>query len=194
MSIAKQTRLMSLIETAANIAVGFAIQVVASYYVLPWFGFRASVGDVLGIGAIMTVISILRQFLLRRFYEARRVHKAPPEFIHIIEEIAAERLRQIHGEKYTLDHDDQLADGELADMAACYAVSGGIVDRQARKRLLSVGKKKNKPVPANLIEEIWPGDIHHFKPSNARRDLIKSAALAIAEIGRLERLFKKSKI
>ena len=41
--------------------------------VFPWFGLPAHLDDALAIGAIFTVVSILRSFLLRRLFEAIRV-------------------------------------------------------------------------------------------------------------------------
>lgn len=69
----KQSRLMSLIEAIANVAVGYGVAVVTQMVVFPWFGLPARLDDALAIGAIFTVVSILRSFLLRRLFEAIRV-------------------------------------------------------------------------------------------------------------------------
>lgn len=69
----KQTRLMSLVESVANVVVGYGIAVATQLAVFPWFGLPANFDDALAIGAIFTIISILRSFLLRRVFEAMRV-------------------------------------------------------------------------------------------------------------------------
>lgn len=65
----RQSRRASLIEAIANILVGYGIATVANYYVLPLFGYHVSFADSAGIGLIMTVISLLRSYLLRRAFD-----------------------------------------------------------------------------------------------------------------------------
>jgi len=69
----KQSRLMSLIEAIANVVVGYGVAVSTQLMVFPWFGLPARLDDALAIGAIFTVVSILRSFLLRRLFEEIRV-------------------------------------------------------------------------------------------------------------------------
>ena len=66
----KQSKLMSLIEAIANVAVGYGIAVLTQLVVFPWFGLPARVGDALAIGLIFTAVSIARSFALRRLFEA----------------------------------------------------------------------------------------------------------------------------
>lgn len=72
----KQSRLMSLIEAVANVAVGYGVAVMTQLLVFPWFGLPARVSDALAIGAIFTVVSIVRSFALRRLFEAIQVRAA----------------------------------------------------------------------------------------------------------------------
>lgn len=69
----KQSCLMSLIESVANVLVGYGVAVATQLIVFPWFGLPARLDDALAIGAIFTVVSILRSFLLRRLFEEIRV-------------------------------------------------------------------------------------------------------------------------
>ncbi|MEH0069324.1 hypothetical protein V6L77_01685 [Pannonibacter sp. Pt2-lr] len=69
----KQSRLMSLVEVVANVIVGYGVAVVTQLVVFPWFGLPARLDDAMAIGAIFTIISILRSFLLRRVFETIRV-------------------------------------------------------------------------------------------------------------------------
>ena len=63
-----QSRWMSLMEAATNIAVGYGLAVLTQVLVFPLFGLRVSLGDNLGIGAVFTVVSLVRSFALRRIF------------------------------------------------------------------------------------------------------------------------------
>lgn len=66
-----QTRIGSFTESLANVAIGYCIAVVSQLVVFPWFGVRASLSQNLGIGVCFTVISIVRQYVIRRVFNAR---------------------------------------------------------------------------------------------------------------------------
>ena len=72
----RQSRRMSLVESLANVLVGYGIAVATQGVVFPWFGLRTSLSDDLAIGAVFTVVSIIRSYALRRFFEALRVRIA----------------------------------------------------------------------------------------------------------------------
>jgi hypothetical protein len=65
-----QTRLMSLVESVANIFVGYGVAVVTQLLVFPLFGLGASLADNLVIGLIFTIVSLARSYALRRFFNA----------------------------------------------------------------------------------------------------------------------------
>lgn len=67
-----QTRIGSLAEAAANIAVGFGINFAANLIVLPWFGFDVAAGDAFGIGLVFTAISLARSYVIRRWFNGLR--------------------------------------------------------------------------------------------------------------------------
>lgn len=71
-----QTKTGSLIEAAANIAVGFAINWCANMVVLPWFGLQVSAGTAFHIGLVFTVISLVRSYVLRRWFNGLRFGNA----------------------------------------------------------------------------------------------------------------------
>ncbi|MCV3817780.1 hypothetical protein [Pseudomonas aeruginosa] len=84
-------------------------------------------------------------------------------------DVQAERRRQVDAEGWTPEHDDEHNGGELADAAACYALSAaGWSTYAARER--------------------WPWPLEWWKPSTARRDMVKACALGLAEIERLDRV------
>lgn len=66
-----QTRLGSLIEVLFNIAIGFAINWVANIYILPLYGFHITGGQAFSMGLIFTVISVVRSYVIRRWFNAR---------------------------------------------------------------------------------------------------------------------------
>jgi hypothetical protein len=69
---AKQSNTMSLIEAAANVVVGFALAVLTQLLVFPFFSLSVGLEENLIIGGIFTVVSLLRSYTLRRFFEAVR--------------------------------------------------------------------------------------------------------------------------
>jgi hypothetical protein len=68
----RQSRLMSLVEAIANVAVGYSLAVVTQALLFPMFGFTTTFAQNLGIGAVFTVVSVLRSYALRRLFEALR--------------------------------------------------------------------------------------------------------------------------
>ncbi|WP_235213980.1 hypothetical protein ACIRTW_06880 [Pseudomonas aeruginosa] len=88
-------------------------------------------------------------------------------------DVQAERRRQVEAEGWTPEHDDGHSHGQMARAAACYALAGS--------------SAPNDGTAALLVSLAWPWDEQWWKPSTARRDLVKACALALAEIERLDR-------
>lgn len=74
-----QTRTGSLAEAGANIAVGFSINWCANMVVLPLFGFHVTGGEAFGIGVVFTVISLVRSYVLRRWFNGLKFGNSEPE-------------------------------------------------------------------------------------------------------------------
>lgn len=66
-----QTRLGSLIEAAMSTAIGLVVSVIANQLIFPRFGFHPTLGENVAISVIYTFISILRQYIVRRWFNAR---------------------------------------------------------------------------------------------------------------------------
>ena len=66
-----QTRIGSLIEAITNIVIGFAINFTANLLILPLVGFNVTVGQAFDIGIFFTFVSIGRQYVVRRWFNAR---------------------------------------------------------------------------------------------------------------------------
>ena len=71
----KQSRLMSLAESLANVLVGYGVAVATQMLVFPLFGLAVTVTENLLIGLIFTAVSIVRSYALRRGFEALRVRQ-----------------------------------------------------------------------------------------------------------------------
>ena len=63
-----QSRIASFIESWANVIVGGPINYVLNIIVLGAFGFTLSWGRAFWISVVFTVVSIVRSFALRRFF------------------------------------------------------------------------------------------------------------------------------
>jgi len=91
--------------------------------------------------------------------------------------IAAERLRQLDVEGYTVITDSLYSNNELVRAAICYAAPAGM--------------RKDKPYsdPETVfIPMMWPWAFKHWKPTadDRVRELVKAGALIAAEIDRLQ--------
>lgn len=63
-----QTRKHSLLESLANIAIGYGIALIAQLVIFPLFGGHFSMLDNLKIGALFTIVSLVRSYFLRRLF------------------------------------------------------------------------------------------------------------------------------
>ena len=73
-----QTKLGSFVEAWANIAVGFAINFTANMIFLPLFGFSTlTAAKAFGIGLVFTAISLVRQYVLRRWFNRAKFGNEP---------------------------------------------------------------------------------------------------------------------
>jgi hypothetical protein len=111
--------------------------------------------------------------------ETRDVFKFYEGHKRALADINAERLRQVRdglgGEGWSPEHDDEHADGEMAKAAACYALG--------KDTLVGIGGQRI---------HIWPWEDFWWKPKDRRRDLVRAAALIVAEIERIDRAAKDS--
>ena len=69
----KQSRTMSLVEAVANVVVGYGVAVITQMLVFPLFGLQTTLAQNLKMGAVFSIVSIIRSFALRRIFEAIRV-------------------------------------------------------------------------------------------------------------------------
>lgn len=167
----KQSRFMSMLESIINIAVGFGISLGAQMLFLPMLGVSISFSQNLFFALIMTVISIARSYLLRRVFEALHIRRPLSPFMSAV---VAERYRQIEQEGWSAEHDDGHYTGELATAGSFYARHAGL--------------PPGEPPPYG-----WAWSAHWWKPAGFRRDLVKAAALILAEGEKFDRSRKNKR-
>jgi hypothetical protein len=101
-----------------------------------------------------------------------------------LNDVDRERQRQIVEEGWSFAHDDAHDDGALARAGAAYAEYAGSSEGDAVRRDWD---NRNEGVP-----DCWPWARKWWKPKDRRRDLVRAAALIVAEIERLDRLDLKA--
>lgn len=70
-----QTRVQSAIEALANVLVGYGVAIASQLLVFPLFGIHVPLSSNLAIGAWFTVISLLRSYVLRRWFNGLKFKK-----------------------------------------------------------------------------------------------------------------------
>lgn len=174
----KQSVLASWIETIASTATGFLISLALQYLVCWYYGLELKLHDNLAIIALFTVASLARGFLWRRLMERFHVRRKLSPFMQAV---VAERYRQIEQEGWSLDHDDKHKVGDLCAAGACYALQADTWEKFPAT---------TKTMPPTY-PSFWPWSHSWWKPVGFRRDLVKAAALILAEGERFDRLKTK---
>ena len=70
-----QTRLESLVEVIINVAIGWVTRIVVQLLLFPLFNINLPLSDQFWISTVFTVISIVRSYVIRRWfnYELHRI-------------------------------------------------------------------------------------------------------------------------
>ena len=71
----EQTKLESAIEVVVNVLIGYVVATASQIMIFPLFGIFLPLSDNLLIGAYFTAISIVRGYVVRRFFNSGRVAK-----------------------------------------------------------------------------------------------------------------------
>lgn len=66
-----QSKKDSLIESLTSTTIGIIIGIVLNLTILPIFGYPVSLSDSLWISVIFTVISIIRSYIIRRWFNSK---------------------------------------------------------------------------------------------------------------------------
>lgn len=107
-------------------------------------------------------------------------------------DVLAERRRQVKAEGWTPEHDDEHDGDEMAIAAACYALPEHVhkFRRQSDERSSERGLSDPDDIITRKVPKLWPETwaCWWWKPKSRRIDLVRAAALLIAEIERLDRM------
>ena len=66
-----QSKRESMIETLTNVCIGLLISFIANMLVLPLFGYDINLTDGVLISIIFTIISIVRGYMVRRWFNSK---------------------------------------------------------------------------------------------------------------------------
>ncbi|RLZ06831.1 hypothetical protein EAH57_14980 [Acinetobacter sp. 2JN-4] len=101
-----------------------------------------------------------------------------------INDVVAERQRQIQKKGYTPDHDDLYEQNELVRAASEYT-----------NQVIGRGwffERHPALYQSEVASDFWPWDKSYWKPKSPREDLVRATAMLIAEIERLDRKSEKT--
>ena len=66
-----QTKKQSFIETLTSVFAGWLIGVILNLTILPLFDYNITVVDSLWVSLIFTVVSVIRSYTIRRFFNSK---------------------------------------------------------------------------------------------------------------------------
>lgn len=101
--------------------------------------------------------------------------------VFAIGDVITERKRQINQEGYSTKSDDAYQQNELLRAAVCYA------DNVVSRGWVHDSHFGPEVYQSEEAPDLWPWGLDFWKPKNPRLDLVRAAALLIAEIERMDR-------
>ena len=66
-----QSKKHSMMESIVNILIGYSVAVISQLLVFPIYDIEVTFSDNLLIGLYFTIISLIRSYLVRRYFNAR---------------------------------------------------------------------------------------------------------------------------
>ena len=66
-----QTKRQSFIESLTSTTIGIIIGIVLNVTILPIFGYPVSLSDSLWISVIFTAVSVIRSYIIRRWFNSK---------------------------------------------------------------------------------------------------------------------------
>lgn len=69
-----QSRLQSMLEAWANVAIGYVVALLSQLAIFPLFGIHVPLSDNLMIGGYFTLISLARSYAVRRLFNRMHHH------------------------------------------------------------------------------------------------------------------------
>ncbi len=110
--------------------------------------------------------------------------KATPEQTRALDDVTAERRRQIEEEGWIPERDDRYSRGEFEASDLAYAAAAYALGRWGYTVEAAGIDQVNIP--------IWPWEYRWWKPTTQRANLVKAGALILADIERIDRAASKS--
>lgn len=71
-----QSRLLSAVESVANVAVGYGVALLSQLAIFPLFDIHIPFSSNLAIGAWFTVISLVRSYVIRRWFNGLKFRRS----------------------------------------------------------------------------------------------------------------------
>ena len=68
-----QSKYHSFLESLTNILIGYFVALVSQLIIFPFYGVHISLSENIAIGAWFTIISIIRSYVLRRWFNKKTV-------------------------------------------------------------------------------------------------------------------------
>ena len=68
-----QSKRESMVESLTSTTIGIIIGIVLNLTILPIFGYPVSLSDSLWISVIFTVVSIIRSYIIRRWFNSKEI-------------------------------------------------------------------------------------------------------------------------
>lgn len=104
----------------------------------------------------------------------------------IIAEVRNERLRQIEEEGWTEEHDDAHRKGELVAAAMSYLTNALVYALVRARKVMTIADLMERSRTAPPTSQ-WPWDKKWWKPKTRRSNIVRSIAMLIAELERIDR-------
>lgn len=68
-----QTKWHSLIESLSNVFIGYMVALSSQLIIFPLFGIYVALSDNIQIGAWFTLVSVVRSYILRRWFNLKTI-------------------------------------------------------------------------------------------------------------------------
>jgi hypothetical protein len=66
-----QTKRSSFLESCVNVLIGYIVAIASQLIIFPWFGINIPLHDNLLIGVYFTIISLIRSYVIRRWFNKK---------------------------------------------------------------------------------------------------------------------------
>lgn len=97
-----QTKKQSFLESLTNTAVGFIISLASTFVIFPLVGYESTPFKNLVVTVFFTVISIIRGYVIRRWFNKKLFLDAPLT-IDFIEKLGFKKIYRLEEEKFRYD-------------------------------------------------------------------------------------------